>query len=72
MKNIPDNQRHWRDFGTGALGAMGCHVMDGAFWALKLADATIFTIEAETDQTNSRVLPPWLLIARGHNDLFGG
>jgi len=47
-QNVPDNQRGWRDFGTGALGAMGCHVRDGAFWALKLADATIFTIEADS------------------------
>lgn len=29
----------WRgfvDFGTGALGDMGCHILDPAFWALKL------------------------------------
>ncbi len=40
--------RGWRDFGTGALGAMGCHVMDGAFWALKLAEAATFTVEADS------------------------
>jgi predicted dehydrogenase len=28
--------RGWRDFGCGALGDMGCHVLDPAFWALKL------------------------------------
>jgi predicted dehydrogenase len=44
----PYNWRGWRDFGTGALGAMGCHVMDGAYWALKLADAKSFTVEAES------------------------
>jgi len=43
----PYNWRGWREFGTGALGAMGCHVMDGAFWALRLADATEFKVEAE-------------------------
>jgi len=43
----PYNWRGWRAFGTGALGAMGCHVMDGAFWALRLADAKTFTVEAE-------------------------
>jgi predicted dehydrogenase len=28
--------RGWLDFGTGSLGDMGCHIMDHAFWALKL------------------------------------
>lgn len=28
--------RGWWDFGAGALGDMGCHIMDPAFWALKL------------------------------------
>jgi len=28
--------RAWLDFGTGALGDMGCHIIDPAFWALKL------------------------------------
>jgi predicted dehydrogenase len=32
----PFGWRGWFDFGTGALGDMGCHVLDGPFWALKL------------------------------------
>jgi predicted dehydrogenase len=28
--------RAWLDFGTGALGDMGCHIIDPAFWALEL------------------------------------
>jgi predicted dehydrogenase len=32
----PFNWRAWLDFGAGALGDMGCHVMDASFWALKL------------------------------------
>ena len=28
--------RGWLDFGTGALGDMGCHILDPSFWALKL------------------------------------
>ncbi len=44
----PTNWRGRRDFGTGALGAMGCHVMDGAYWALKLGQATNFSVEAES------------------------
>jgi len=32
----PWNWRGWWDFGTGALGDMACHILDPAFWALKL------------------------------------
>ncbi len=33
---IPANWRGWVDFGTGALGDMGCHFIDVPFRALKL------------------------------------
>jgi predicted dehydrogenase len=32
----PLKWRAWLDFGTGALGDMGCHILDPAFWALDL------------------------------------
>jgi predicted dehydrogenase len=32
----PMKWRAWVDFGTGALGDMGCHILDPAFWALDL------------------------------------
>lgn len=32
----PFKWRGWRDFGTGALGDIGCHSFDRVFWALKL------------------------------------
>lgn len=32
----PTKWRSWLAFGTGAVGDMGCHIMDPAFWALKL------------------------------------
>jgi predicted dehydrogenase len=35
----------WHDFGNGSLGNMGCHVLDGVYWALKLEHPT--RIEAE-------------------------
>ncbi len=33
---IPSTGAGWWDFGTGALGDMGAHIMDQPFWALKL------------------------------------
>lgn len=32
----PTTWRSWLAFGTGAIGDMGCHIMDPAFWSLKL------------------------------------
>lgn len=34
----PFKWRGWWDFGAGALGDMGCHIMDPAFWALDLSN----------------------------------
>jgi predicted dehydrogenase len=52
----PFKWRGWWDFGCGAVGDMACHIMDPAFWALKLADAPTFSCEilmqeGMTDQT---------------------
>ena len=32
--------RGWLDYGTGALGDMGCHILDPSFWALNLGNPT--------------------------------
>ncbi len=37
----PVSWRGWRDFGTGALGDMGCHIIDHPVWALGLGAAEI-------------------------------
>jgi hypothetical protein len=37
---LPFNWRAWLDFGCGALGDMGCHIIDSPFWALKLGHPT--------------------------------
>jgi predicted dehydrogenase len=42
----PVNWRGWWDFGTGALGDMGCHIIDHPVWALKLGAPT--TVESRT------------------------
>ncbi len=45
---LPFNWRGWRDFGTGALGDMGCHQFDPIFRALKLGHPT--SIEASASK----------------------
>jgi predicted dehydrogenase len=37
---LPFAWRGFWDFGTGALGDMGCHIMDGTYWALGLTAPT--------------------------------
>ncbi len=40
----PFKWRGWWQYGSGALGDMGCHIMDGAFWALHLMYPTSVTL----------------------------
>ncbi|HUU09859.1 MAG TPA: Gfo/Idh/MocA family oxidoreductase [Phycisphaerae bacterium] len=49
--------RGWWDFGTGALGDMGCHFWDSAFWALTLGHPT--RIEAEHEGNSVETGPIW-------------
>ncbi|HNX33848.1 MAG TPA: Gfo/Idh/MocA family oxidoreductase [Kiritimatiellia bacterium] len=35
----------WRDFGNGSLGNMGCHIMNHAYWALKLGRPVAVEVE---------------------------
>jgi predicted dehydrogenase len=41
----PFNWRTWRAFGTGTIGDMACHHLDGLFWALKIGEVKRFTVE---------------------------
>ena len=51
----PFKWRGWWDFGTGALGDMGCHIMDMPFWALGLKHP--IAVEAK-QQGNSKESGP--------------
>ncbi len=52
--------RGWWDFGTGALGDMGCHIMDAAFWGLKLGSPV--SVEAVGEPHNPESGPKWSVV----------
>lgn len=49
--------RGWKDFGTGAQGDMGCHLMDPALWFLGL-DAPL-AIRSDGRRPNGESYPLW-------------
>ena len=56
----PFKWRGFWDFGTGALGDMGCHNMDAAFWALGLGAPT--SVEADVSGVSEDTAPKWSVI----------
>jgi predicted dehydrogenase len=50
--------RSWIEFGTGTLGDMGCHILDGTFWALKLGEAKSYKIECVSQTPGSAQMFP--------------
>lgn len=54
----PFKWRGWWDFGCGGLGDMACHIMDPAFFALKLGEAKTFSVEpVRQEGANSQTYP---------------
>ena len=53
----PFNWRGWWQFGSGALGDMGCHIMDATFSILGQVIPT--KIEAESSPINALNAPQW-------------
>ena len=47
--------RGWWDFGTGAIGDMGAHIIDHPFWALKLAYPE--SVQATSTEINDETFP---------------
>jgi len=52
--------RGWWNFGTGALGDMGCHFWDSAFWALTLGHPE--TVEAVQEGNSQETGPKWSIV----------
>ncbi len=52
---LPFKWRGWWDFGTGALGDIGCHAMDPVFRALKLGAP--LSVEAASTRVNEETYP---------------
>jgi predicted dehydrogenase len=56
----PFNWRGWLDFGTGALGDMGCHVLDPIVWSLGLGPAR--TVKSYGSPPNGASYPHWTTV----------
>jgi predicted dehydrogenase len=56
----PHKWRGWWDFGSCALGDMGCHILDAPYTALNLGMPT--HVQAESSGINNETGPAWSII----------
>ena len=63
---LPFVWRNWWDFGAGALGDMACHIMDAAFWNLKLGLPD--KIIAKTARPAATAYPEWAIVEYTFNN----
>jgi predicted dehydrogenase len=69
QKNGPYHSFNWRgylDFGMGALGDMGCHIIDPVVWSLQLGAPN--RVWSAGPATNGETFPSWEII---HYDFPG-
>lgn len=59
-KYVPFAWRGWWDFGTGALGDMGCHIFNMSFMGLDLRDP--ISVQAKTSGHNRDSFPAWSIV----------
>ena len=57
---VPFKWRGFWDFGTGALGDMGCHIFDAPVWATDPPFPT--SVEAEHSGHNMETFPKWSIV----------
>ncbi len=51
----PFTWRGHREYGAGAMGDMGCHILDGPFWSAELGEP--YKMEAECDELTETTWP---------------
>jgi len=56
----PFKWRGWFDFGAGALGDMGCHIIDPVVWALELGAAS--SVQYEGPAPKPETFPAWEIL----------
>jgi len=56
----PFNWRGWLDFGVGALGDMGCHIIDPVVWSCELGAPT--KVWSDGPAPNRETFPNWGII----------
>ncbi len=66
---VPFKWRGFWDFGTGALGDMGCHNMDLAFFSLNLRDPS--SVYAMSSEVTPESAPKWAVVTYEFPELHG-